>query len=47
MRIIDFTSDPDQPDVRVVPDSLPADQCDWPGHQSAMDEEGFCPVCQQ
>lgn len=20
--------------------------CDWDGHQSAMDEHGFCPVCQ-
>lgn len=26
--------------------SLPAAACDWPGHASAADEAGFCPVCQ-
>lgn len=26
--------------------SLPASECDWPGHESAVDEAGFCPVCQ-
>lgn len=24
----------------------PASPCDWVGHQSAIDEAGFCPVCQ-
>ena len=21
--------------------------CDWAGHSAAMDEAGFCPVCQE
>lgn len=26
--------------------SLPAADCDWPQHQDAVDEHGWCPVCQ-
>lgn len=47
LRVIDATADPAHPDVRVVPESLSAEECDWPGHTEAMETEGFCPVCQQ
>lgn len=26
--------------------ALPADVCGWIAHQDAIDEHGFCPVCQ-
>lgn len=27
--------------------SLQPQKCEWPGHNEAMDEAGFCAVCQQ
>lgn len=26
--------------------SLPSDICDWAGHEDAINEHEFCPVCQ-
>lgn len=30
----------------IVIKSLPESECDWEGHARAVDEAGFCPVCQ-